>query len=246
MTYFYYPAEKLLKGDDILDAILPSANKKVLVDTIDKDGLYVWNERNCELWEPDNDDDYELDDPTFGCTAPYRIQQFINKKVVNDVYFRAEELPLIPLYSTKEVLDNNHPSDEALLKPKHYVYIPDRDVHSSGIGYEYRGDKSDFGELCVCVLNWMNDWNTGYYRNEMIQIDSNRHSCRNPDGTYSDGLYFTYIAPPEGCWDNFQTENYREFNEVFWVNKGRIVVKASASDIEEDPLVYEIYKKYGL
>lgn len=221
MTYFYFPTDRLLNDDELMnDVICHLTNDVLLVDAINEDGVYVWNENDFDIWYDEEDEDND----NVGSMGPFRMQQYINGELVNDVYYTAEEDELIPINSNQTVYDNNHPSDDELLNLDTYLYVRQDPGNISGINYEYSGQeiRHELDSLCEHISCWISDWKgemRGMMRQELTA------------GVFRDGLYFCYVDGEEYSFEDFPETNDNDYNVAFWVLDGKIVVKATAQDV---------------
>ena len=205
MTYFFYPMNKRVSDDELLEAL----NDMVLVDAIDKDGIYVWNERNYDDWKD-------------ACGGPCRIQQFVQNELVNDVYYTGEEDEMIHLYPNKKVYALDHATDDEILNADSFFL-----VHSYGEGVYYdvpsEFNERVFGDFVSCVRDLMADISS----HEYPEIPTSMVST-----PYDKGMYFTYIKPKH-YYENpdFPFDDFKGYNIAFWFEDGKIIMRCDCRDV---------------
>ena len=222
MTYFFYPMNERLSDDGLLESL----NDLVLVDSINEDGIYVWNEGNHDNWED-------------GCEGPYRIQQYVNNELVNDVYYTGVDDELIHLYPNKKLYELDHATDEEIVNAGDYLV-----VWSIGEG-AYYDVPSEFsqGELAAFA---------SYVKEVMMDVSSHEYPqipISRVSSIKDTGMYFTHIKY-DNVWENFE-DDFTEYNTAFWVEDGKIQMKCDVRDILNEKgenlsgiEIYELINKY--
>ena len=209
MTYFFFEYDTLLDLDDLFNEIIDyKADDIPLVNEIKEDGVYVWNEDELSVWYDEEHDPYD---------RPCRIQQFINKKLVNDAYYTAVDEELMPLYSNKTVYDNNHPSDEDLLTHAEGRYL----FMDWGIDdFEEHSIEWNLDTLCGFLSGWVADVNNDW-RNAAPTCDTGRVDVN--------GLYLLHLP----IYDTYRldSEQLKYYNQAFLYKDGKIILKANVQDI---------------
>ena len=201
-----------------------------IVNEIKEDGVYVWNEEELSVWY---DKDHDPSD------RHCRMQQFINKELVNDAYYTAVDYEMIPLYSNKTVYDNNHPTDKNLLTGAEGRYL----FMNWGIdNFEKHSIESNMEELCRFVSGWVADVNNDWrYCAEAVAT-----GCVN-----TNGIYFLHLPISDDTY-LLDSEQLHYYNQVFLFKDGKIILKATVQDILDcDGLIsgvtkWEIREKYNL